>query len=379
MAKLIYGLKNGKLYHVDDVENGQKCECICPNCKEPLIARQGDINEHHFAHATKECDITKAQESALHHMAKEILAEYKIIKLPKFKLHSKSAFLPKTEYKSIDHRVDTNQLIYLYDSNESEEKVMEFTNVYVEQSDGNIIPDLICENDSGKLYIEIAVTNFVSENKKRNIINSFVPTIEINLSEYKDKIETLTKRRLADILIDDVELKQWIYNPQYQQDIDNIVTKNREIINQQLKTIQECCDMFKPKNYLLNMHKYIDDKYAENFWRRSSLYTDLKWREMPWFIGIPVYGDFVFEIDRRIWQTFVVSLIQRTKYDSTSVYSIWKYTKTKDFLRINPNFIEPIWIAEDCKLSAGNVIAEYYAFLQDKGVIDKKGLLAYGK
>ncbi|UDQ98424.1 hypothetical protein AAEX28_15795 [Lentisphaerota bacterium WC36G] len=35
---------------VDDVPRGKACGCRCPLCKEPLMARKGDINAHHFAH-----------------------------------------------------------------------------------------------------------------------------------------------------------------------------------------------------------------------------------------------------------------------------------------------------------------------------------------
>ena len=64
MAKLVYGLyrytvnENGidvvkeELRHVDKVERGLACNCFCPDCEcnGRLEARQGDVNEHHFAH-----------------------------------------------------------------------------------------------------------------------------------------------------------------------------------------------------------------------------------------------------------------------------------------------------------------------------------------
>lgn len=42
------------LVDVSEVDRGKNCNCICPSCKTPLIARQGDIKEWHFAHASKE-------------------------------------------------------------------------------------------------------------------------------------------------------------------------------------------------------------------------------------------------------------------------------------------------------------------------------------
>lgn len=56
----------GQIVAVDEVEKGHACNCICPSCNEPLIARQGSVNIWHFSHyltttknsapATKPCD-----------------------------------------------------------------------------------------------------------------------------------------------------------------------------------------------------------------------------------------------------------------------------------------------------------------------------------
>lgn len=38
---------------VHHVERGRRCDCVCPSCKTPLIARQGDRKAWHFAHASR--------------------------------------------------------------------------------------------------------------------------------------------------------------------------------------------------------------------------------------------------------------------------------------------------------------------------------------
>lgn len=46
---------SGLVMHVDDVPNGKRCECICKNCGDPLLAKnKGKIIGHHFSHTTKE-------------------------------------------------------------------------------------------------------------------------------------------------------------------------------------------------------------------------------------------------------------------------------------------------------------------------------------
>ena len=39
---LTYALKNNLLVHISDVERGKNCQCVCPACNEPLIAKKGE-------------------------------------------------------------------------------------------------------------------------------------------------------------------------------------------------------------------------------------------------------------------------------------------------------------------------------------------------
>jgi hypothetical protein len=66
-----YALLDDRLVHVDTVESGAACGCICPGCKAPMIARKGAVRRHHFAHASgKGCG-----ESGMHLAAKYLLRD----------------------------------------------------------------------------------------------------------------------------------------------------------------------------------------------------------------------------------------------------------------------------------------------------------------
>jgi hypothetical protein len=65
--KIPFGLdKNcGSIKEVGDVSRGRDCGCVCPSCRQGLIAKQGDVLVWHFSHdkdavdrPVRECDIS---------------------------------------------------------------------------------------------------------------------------------------------------------------------------------------------------------------------------------------------------------------------------------------------------------------------------------
>jgi hypothetical protein len=59
---------------VDDVPRGKACACYCADCRAELIARQGNVRVHHFAHSDRrEC--RHALETSLFGMAISVLGE----------------------------------------------------------------------------------------------------------------------------------------------------------------------------------------------------------------------------------------------------------------------------------------------------------------
>lgn len=185
--KLPYGLKDGKLVHISSVEKGLKCECVCPACESPLIARKGGKTTHHFAHYNgAEC--SKSIETALHLSAKEILEKHKKIHLPKVTV-------------DLNHYTD-NWII-------SEEKYIEFDEVKLEYRMDKIIPDVLIYVKGKPLLIEITVTHKTNSEKVAKIKNAGISCLEINLSKIKREISV---DDLEDIVVDQIELKNWLHN-----------------------------------------------------------------------------------------------------------------------------------------------------------------------
>ncbi len=70
-----------RMLTVRDVANGRGCDCVCTACGTRLQARQGEIRIWYFAHDS-ETQCQSATEAAIHHMAKQLIAERGAIYLP---------------------------------------------------------------------------------------------------------------------------------------------------------------------------------------------------------------------------------------------------------------------------------------------------------
>jgi hypothetical protein len=129
---------------VDQVANGNACGCVCPVCGQPLQARQGVENTHHFSHVT---NIECKPETILHRIAKRVLEDSSHIMLPDGKG-------------------------YFY-----------YERVALEKKLDGFQPDIVLYDNTGKcLVVEVAVTSFIKKTKQNKIIAADLNAIEIDLS-----------------------------------------------------------------------------------------------------------------------------------------------------------------------------------------------------
>ena len=183
MALLTIALdSNNKSVEIDKVPNGLKCNCFCPHCKSPLIAKNdGTVREHHFAHeAGTEC--RNAVESALHLIAKEIIKEECAIMLPE----SEGGLWP-------------NGYVLL-------------KNVAIEKKDSklNIIPDAEGILPNGRrLLIEFLVSHHVSTYKRQIIVDNNLLCVEIDLNYQKQN-----KASMRNFLLNTIQDRKWVQKEQ---------------------------------------------------------------------------------------------------------------------------------------------------------------------
>ena len=200
-----FHVESQRMVCIDEVPTGLECGCICPKCKQPLVARNRDFDDRkrkpYFAHHDKNAKCEGAKMTVLHKLAQQIIKESKAVMLP--------------EYRGRFYR------------RLAEKKT--FVDVQLEESFDKSRPDCIGKfiGDNNKeqfLWIEIYVTHKVDEEKKEKIKKNNVSCIEIDLSDMIDtdySIEKITKR-----LQEDKNNREWINNPEYN-DRDEELSRQR--------------------------------------------------------------------------------------------------------------------------------------------------------
>lgn len=183
---------SGRIRSVEEVSRGLACACVCPHCKEPVLARQGDVREWHFAHASgAECD--SGAESALHLAAKQILMESGGMAIPERRITA-TATLP-------DGRTANGEAT-------RPEAWIDFTTVEAEKRVGELRPDIVATVGTEVLFIEVAVTHFIDQEKSKKIECLGFPTLEIDLATLQH--EKWSWENLFEALVESVTTKRWI-------------------------------------------------------------------------------------------------------------------------------------------------------------------------
>ncbi|USK69189.1 competence protein CoiA family protein [Peribacillus asahii] len=204
MHKLPYGLKNGKIVYISDVESGLKCNCVCPSCNGQLIAKKGSRKNHHFAHYNSE-ECSHGLETALHFVAKEIINKRKKFRIPNvilpFGIRKKERVFRNSAYINI-------------------------SNVRLEYKLEGVVPDILANINGTLLIIEIKVTHGIDSVKLEKLKSLNISTIEINLSRHSRSFNPVEFEK---IIIDEVENKKWIFNKRVEEETVRIINSCQKV------------------------------------------------------------------------------------------------------------------------------------------------------
>ena len=174
---------------VAEVQSGLACDCYCPACGEPLIARKGLKNVHHFAHHS-DADCASAFETSVHLMAKQIIAQEKRLTTPQLTLR---------ERDTDSDGFPTWQELTIPEAN------VRCSSVDTEKEVSNLKIDAVGRNHRGaELLIEFFVTHEVPGDKKEKIRVLGKSAIEIDLS---DVSYSITEAKLKDLIVESTKTK----------------------------------------------------------------------------------------------------------------------------------------------------------------------------
>ncbi|MFG0805298.1 competence protein CoiA family protein [Pseudomonas fluvialis] len=177
---------NGQLITIENAIRGLACNCFCISCEEPVIARKGLIREHHFAHSSQKESCNIQRESLLHLYAKEVIRNKLGLQLPP---------IPGTCPES-----------------EDQTSWWDFERVDEEVPQPGFQPDLVAHlRDGSQLFIEIAVTSFIDEEKLERIKAVGIHTVEIDLRELLLSKQTIPSEEVATLILMQTHNKSWIY------------------------------------------------------------------------------------------------------------------------------------------------------------------------
>ena len=200
-VKLRFGIQDGKIVEITEVESGLACGCVCPLCGGRLEAVKGEKRAWHFRHYGEECNLVNAQQTALHILAKEIIAEEKVFMFPGYTIGKADL------NKKYELHYELPEILEKYTKDSTK---INCNSVVCEKRVSDIVPDIIVNVGGKECIIEIAVTHFVDETKRNKIIKIGIPTVEVDLSDYINEPDM--REKLKDILVNKVDNKRWVYN-----------------------------------------------------------------------------------------------------------------------------------------------------------------------
>ena len=315
VSSLAFGLLAGNVVHVDEVENGLACGCVCPACGVRLIAKHGQKQAHHFAHDSgNEC--SSVLQTALHLAAKAILMRDKRMLLPGLKETA-------TAVDAIGHVHEVTR--------STQPKMVTFDQVTEEVRFVSIIPDIMATFGDSHLIVEVAVHHFVDDVKLQKIKDLRISCVEVDLS---GMVIGWTWDSLRAALVDELDRKKWLTNPRSgalraaaQIEADRLAAKVETVrpepyltlpatamvepfkVHQgfpafadALDTLQILMDPARLKREWLTLQE-VGPTTPE--WLDAASKLQIEWDEVPLHLDIQVPGEAGFLVARKVWQAAI--------------------------------------------------------------------------
>lgn len=177
---------NRQLITIENALRGLACNCTCACCGEPVVARKGLIREHHFSHHSNKESCFIQRESLLHLYAKEVIRNQLGLQLP--------------------------PMPGICPASEDQTSWWDFEKMDEEVPQQGFQPDLVAHlRDGSQLFIEVAVTSFIGEEKLERIKSAGINTVEIDLSELLFSKQLIPSEEVKAHILVQTRNKSWVY------------------------------------------------------------------------------------------------------------------------------------------------------------------------
>jgi hypothetical protein len=215
---------------VANVPRGGKCGCICPSCKTPLIARQGDLKEWHFAHRTRnvhqdtksECEYSFNVSVRL--MIRQLAMQGLSFRAPRYA----GVLEAHSEISLQSHRADFVV---------TEESLIVLSDLEIGASFSHTTVDILGHVDDVPLvvYITYEGREIPADINPPEIKRCGVVKVEIGslLHAFKQEKEGRYAEVLRGVLEEGTEGKAWVYHPREAQARDGAKAKLEEWLSKQ--------------------------------------------------------------------------------------------------------------------------------------------------
>lgn len=180
----------------DEVPRGQACNCVCPGCEHPVIAKQGTEKAWHFAHA-KSSHCANAYEKSVHELAKQLLRERKLLWVP-------TLTVTQTAHDAFGTPISAQEVVF-------ESKLVSLDTCLAGKVVDEVAPDLLGAVGGREILIEITVFHRLMPEKRDRLLHTGTAVIEINLGLFKS-IQA-SRELLEHELFENAKNRQWIYHP----------------------------------------------------------------------------------------------------------------------------------------------------------------------
>lgn len=170
ISQILYGVLDGELVHIDNVERGLACLCTCHECGRALVAKKGEVLRHHFAHNTDDVNCNPTAESLVHRYAKQQVSKLQELILPGFEVRAQIK-LNDGQGHEIYWRHQPYYRLYIKSAE-------------VEADLGSVRPDVLCITVDGRIAIEVYFRHQVPTDKIVKLqTEHYLSAVEIDLSD----------------------------------------------------------------------------------------------------------------------------------------------------------------------------------------------------